>query len=330
MAKSENQKLKLYYLSKIMRELTDEDHYLSMAEILQKLEEYGVPAERKSVYKDMEALEMMGLEIEKVKIGKEHLYHNISRTFEMAELKLLVDAIQSSKFITERKSEELIRKLEGLISKHEAKQLHRQIFLTDRIKTVNEKIYYNVDEIYNAMSQNRQITFQYFQWNVKKEMVLRHDGKRYMISPWGLSWDDENYYLVGYDSEEQKIKHFRVDKMLKIQLTDLKREGNEQLKGLNMATYTKKSFGMFGGVERRVKLLVTNGMAGVIIDRFGKDVNMIPYDEEHFTVNVDVQVSNQFLGWIFSLGNHVKIVAPDDVLQKAKDEISRLIIQYGL
>ena len=252
----------------------------------------------------------------------------ISRTFEVAELKLLVDAIQSSKFITERKTNTLIKKLEKLVSKYDAMKLQRQVYVSGRIKTMNESIYYTIDAIHHAISENKKIQFQYFQWNVKKEMELRHDGAYYQISPWGLSWDDENYYLVGYDSAADKIKHFRVDKMLRIQMTEESREGREHFKKLDMADYSKKSFGMFGGKEQRVKLLVENCMAGVIIDRFGKDLMMIPAGDDKFTVNVDVHVSGQFLGWIISLGEGVKIVGPDEVLEMMQKEIERLSRQY--
>ncbi|MGN0416690.1 helix-turn-helix transcriptional regulator, partial [Anaerostipes faecalis] len=182
-----------------------------------------------------------------------------------------------------------------------------------------------VDAIHNAISENKKIKFQYYQWNVKKEMELRHNGAWYHISPWGLSWDDENYYLVGYDSDAGKIKHYRVDKMLHIQMSEEKREGKEYFKKLDMADYAKKSFGMFGGKEQEVKLRVANNLAGVIIDRFGKDVMMIPEDEDHFTVNVDVHVSKQFLGWIFSLGESVRIVGPSEVVAQMKEEIERLV-----
>ena len=159
-------------------------------------------------------------------------------------------------------------------------------------------------------------------------MELRHDGAYYQISPWGLSWHDDNYYLVGYDSEAGKIKHYRVDKMLHIQMCDEAREGKEHFKKLDMAEYAKKSFGMFGGKECQVKLLVDNALAGVIIDRFGKDVMLVPVDEERFTVNVKVYVSGQFLGWIISLGEGVKVVGPDDVVKMMKEEIKRLTRQY--
>ena len=159
-------------------------------------------------------------------------------------------------------------------------------------------------------------------------MELRHNGAWYHISPWGLSWDDENYYLVGYDSDAGKIKHYRVDKMLHIQMSEEKREGKEYFTKLDMADYAKKSFGMFGGKEQEVKLRVANNLAGVIIDRFGKDVMMIPEDEDHFTVKVDVHVSKQFLGWIFSVGEGVRIVGPSEVVAQMKEEIERLVRQY--
>ena len=208
-------------------------------------------------------------------------------------------------------------------------KLQRQVYVSGRIKTMNESIYYTVDAIHNAISENRKIRFQYFQWNVKKEMELRHNGAWYHISPWGLSWDDENYYLVGYDSDAGQIKHYRVDKMLHIQMSEEKREGREHFKKLDMADYAKKSFGMFGGKEQEVKLLVANNLAGVIIDRFGKDVMMIPKDEEHFIVNVEVHVSKQFLGWIFSLGEGVRILSPNEVVEQMKQEIERLERQYN-
>ena len=328
MPKGKNQKFKLYRLAQIMLENTDEDHYITMPEIKEKLEEYEVTADRKSLYNDLKDLETLGIEVEGEPVGNRYHYHVISRPFELPELKLLVDAIQSSKFRTERKTNALIKKLEKLVSKYDAIKLQRQVYVSGRIKTMNESIYYTVDAIHHAISENKKIRFQYFQWNVKKEMELRHQGSWYHISPWGLSWDDENYYLVGYDSEAGQIKHYRVDKMLHIQTSDEKREGKEHFKKLDMADYAKKSFGMYGGKEQKVKLLVENQLAGVMIDRFGKYVMLIPKDEEHFTVNVDVHVSSQFLGWVFSLGEGVKIIGPDEVVEQMKQEIQRLKRQY--
>lgn len=297
-----NQKYKLYRLAQIMLENTDDEHYITMPEIMEALNKYEITADRKSIYANLRDLEVLGIEVEGEPVGNRYHYHVVSRPFELPELKLLVDVIQSSKFITEKKSNTLIRKLEKFSSKYDAQKLQRQVYVSGRIKSMNESIYYTVDAIHNAISENKKICFQYYQWNVKKEMELRHNGAWYHISPWGLSWDDENYYLVGFDSDVGKIKHYRVDKMLHIQMTEENREGKEYFKKLNMADYSKKSFGMFGGKEQSVKLLVDNRLAGVIIDRFGKDVMMIPADEHHFTVKIDVHISKQFMGWIFSLG----------------------------
>ena len=328
MPKGTNQKFKLYRLAQIMLEKTDDDHYITMPEILSSLEAYGVTADRKSIYNDLRDLEVLGIEVEGEPVGGRYHYRVLNRPFELPELKLLVDAIQSSKFITERKTNALIKKLEQLVSQYEAVKLQRQVYVSGRIKTMNESIYYTVDAIHNAISENKKIRFQYYQWNVKKEMELRPSGAFYHISPWGLSWDDENYYLVGYDSEADTLKHYRVDKMLHIQMSDEKREGQEHFERLDMADYAKKSFGMFGGKEQKVKLLVKNELAGVMIDRFGKDIMMIPKDENYFTVNVDVHVSNQFLGWVFSLGYGVKIISPDEVVEQMKQEVERLQQQY--
>ena len=329
MPKGTNQKFKLYRLAQIMLEKTDEEHYITMPEIMESLAEYNITADRKSIYTDLRDLSVLGIEVEGEPIGNRYHYHVVSRTFELPELKLLVDAIQSSKFITEKKSNTLIKKLEKMVSEYEAQKLQRQVYVSGRIKTMNESIYYTVDAIHNAISENKKIKFQYYQWNVKKEMELRHNGAWYHISPWGLSWDDENYYLVGYDSDAEKIKHYRVDKMLHIRLSSESREGKEFFKKLDMADYAKKSFGMFGGKEQTVKLLVKNNLVGVIIDRFGKNVILFPTDDEHFTVNVNVHVSRQFLGWVFSLGDGIKIVGPDDVVEQMRSEIKRLIEHYS-
>ena len=328
MPKGTNNKFKLYRLAQIMLEKTDDEHYITMPEILSALKEYDITADRKTIYADLKDLEQFGIEIEGEPVGNKYHYHVISRSFELPELKLLVDAIQSSKFITARKTNSLIKKLETLVSKYDAAKLQRQVYVSGRIKTMNESIYYTVDAIHNAISENKKIQFQYYQWNVKKEMELRHGGAYYHISPWGLSWDDENYYMIGYDSEADLIKHFRVDKMLHLQMMDEKREGKEHFKKLDMADYAKKSFGMFGGKEQNVKLKVANYLVGVMIDRFGKDIMMIPADDQHFTMHVDVHVSGQFFGWIMSLGEGVKIIGPDEVVDQMRQEIRRLNGQY--
>ena len=313
---------------KILMERTDENHSITMPEIISALEAYGISAERKSIYSDMESLRTYGLDIVGEAEGKTFYYRVVDRTFELAELKLLVDSVQSAKFITEKKSNELIKKIENLSSKYEAQQLQRQVYTSNRIKTLNESIYYNVDLLHDAINENSQIKFHYFQWNVDKKMELRKDGAYYVVSPWGLSWDDENYYLIAFDATANKIKHYRVDKMLHIELTGEKREGKDNFDKFDMALYAKKMFGMFAGEEENVKIECHNRLAGVIIDRFGKDVTMIKKDIDHFTVNVKVAVSKQFLAWVMALGNDAKIIGPDLVVQQVKDELTRLCELY--
>ncbi len=330
MAKSGNQKLKILYLMKIFLEKTDEMHSITMSAIINELKSYGINAERKSIYDDIEALRTYGIDIVGEQMEKTYFYRVVNRQFELAELKLLVDSVQSSKFITARKSNELIKKIEGLTSEHEARQLQRQVYVSERIKTMNESIYYNVDVIHSAISENVKIKFQYFQWTVQKTMELRHDGDFYQISPWALSWDDDNYYLIGFDDEVGIIKHYRVDKMLKIKLMKEKRKGKEHFKQFDMAVYAKKVFSMFDGEEQTVKIQLENRFAGVIIDRFGKTIHMIKKDENYFTVNINVAVSRQFLSWVISLGEGVEIIEPESVLEQMREEIRELSRRYGI
>ena len=309
-----NQKLKLLYLIKIFTEDTDDQHALTLPQIVEKLDAYGVSAERKTLYQDFELLRDFGFDIIGQQARRNFYYHMGNRRFELPELKLLVDSVQSAKFITDKKSNALIKKLEGMVSKYE------------RIKAMNESIYYNVDKLHEAIGTDRQIRFKYFRWNINKEMELRKDGAWYQVSPWALMWDDENYYLVGYDAEDGKIKHYRVDKMWRISVADRKREGKEQFKAFNMPRYTKSLFGMFGGEEVKVTLEAENGMVGILLDRFGKDIPVKPVDADHFRTSVVVAVSSQFLGWIMALGDGVKIIGPDKVVTRMKEEI-RLISQ---
>lgn len=329
MARGTNQKLKMYRLAQILIEKTDDEHYITMPEIISELEKYDITAERKSIYNDIRELEEIGIVVEGEQRGRQFHYHVVSRQFELAELKLLVDAIQASKFITVKKSNELIKKIETFCSEYEAKQLQRQVYVQNRIKTMNESIYYSIDAIHNAIAGNRKISFQYFSWNVKKEMELRHDGQFYCISPWALSWDDENYYLVGFDSKADKIKHYRVDKMLKISVVDEMREGKEHFKQFNAADYARMNFAMFGGKEESVTVRLHNDMCGVFIDRFGKDITFIPVDDQHCTVHLKVALSTHFLGWIFALGDNVQIIGPGSVLEYVRNEIDSIYKRYN-
>lgn len=329
MPKGANQKLKLYYLAKIMVKMTDDEHFLTMPQIKERLEECGITADRKSLYDDMEALRTLGIDVILEQVGRNYYYHVGSKHFEIAELKLLVDAIQSSKFITEKKSNELIKKLTGLVSEYEAMQLKRQVEVQGRIKTMNESIYYIVDEIHTAISTNRRIQFEYLKWNLNKELVPRKEGL-YEVSPWALTWDDENYYLIAFDAEADKIKHYRVDKMRNIRIMDDRRLGKEHFKAFDMASYSKMNFGMFGGTETKVKLKFKNDLVGVLIDRFGKDISIRKSDEEGWSeTSVDVAISDQFFGWLFALSDGVIIASPEDVKDRYRQELLKITERYS-
>lgn len=329
MPKGSNQKLKLYYLARIMLEKTDDEHMITMPEIQRALEAYDVTADRKSLYDDLEALRTLGIDVIGEKTGRSYGYHVGGKYFEIAELKLLVDAIQSSKFITEKKSNELIKKLTQMASDYEAAQLKRQAVVQGRVKTMNESIYYFVDDVHRAIAENRQISFDYMKWTADKRMVSRRD-EPYVVSPWALTWDDENYYLIAYDKDADSIKHFRVDKLASIKVLDARRDGKEKFKEFDLAKYSKMSFGMFGGKNTKVKIGFTDDMAGVFIDRFGKDITIRPSGKKGWSeASVDVAVSYQFFGWIFALGADVKLLGPEDVVKEYRNELAKMMKLYG-
>ena len=334
MPKSPNQKMKPLLLQRILLERTDEDHGLTVPELIALLEEEGVAAERKSVYSDLQTLADFGLDIVKRKESGKVVYYVGARTFELPELKLLVDAVQSSRFITHKKSNQLIQKVEGFASRYQAQQLQRQVFVANRVKTMNESIYINVDKIYEAIAANRCITYRYLDWAFRDgaaggyEKQFRRQGKTYRVSPWSLCWADERYYMIGFDSEAGLINHYRVDKMLGIALTDEPRDGQEHFEHFDMAVYTRQVFGMFGGNEQTVTLRFENRLLGVVLDRFGEDVPIRREDADTFQVRVRVAVSPQFLSWVFSFGGGARIVSPAAVADTMREQLASVMKQY--
>ena len=324
MARSSLQKLKILYVMECLLKNSDENHPVSVAELISYLESRDISAERKSIYDDIEALTGYGLDIIKTGSGRSSGYYIGEREFELPELKLLVDSVQSSKFITQKKTLELIKKIENLASRHDAHTLSRQVYVKNRIKTMNESIYYNVDEIHRGIAENKKIRFHYFEYSVQKERRFRRNGAWYVISPYSLGWDDENYYLVGFDSEAGRIKHFRVDKMADIGVTDEDRDGQESYAALDMAVYARKTFGMFTGEETTVHLRFEKDMVGPVLDRLGRDVMLIPDGEEHFTVRTDVVVSPQFFAWIFGFAGKAQILGPESVVNAMKEQLQRV------
>ena len=328
MARSSFQKLKLLHVRNYLLQNSDEEHPVTVHQMIQYLASNGIAAERKSIYDDIEALRTFGMDIEECKRGRVFGYYVASRTFELPELKLLVDSVQSSKFITHKKTASLIKKIETLASVHSAQLLHRQVFVKNRIKTMNESIYYNVDEIHTGIARDRRIRFRYFDYTVSKERRFRREGGYYVVSPFALTWDDENYYLVAYDSEAGIIKHFRVDKMLDIGILDEARDGQESFAALDMAEYAKKVFGMFSGREERVRMRFDNQLVGAVLDRLGREAMLIPDGESCFTVTAQVEVSPQFFAWISGFGSLARIVGPDHVVQAMRAHAAEVLAMY--
>lgn len=327
MAKSSNQKLKILYLMKMLLEKTDEENTMTIIDMIAELERYGITAERKSIYDDIEALRHYGIDIATRK-SKTTDYFVASRVFELPELKLLVDAVQCSKFITHKKSNELIKKIESLASSRQAMSLHRQVYVTNRVKAINENIYYNVDRLHVAIAENKQVSFKYFDYDIKKEKKYRKNGDLYFVSPYALSWDDENYYLITFSGKYNDFTHYRVDRMTNIEIVDQPRVMLPDNEHFNIADYSKKVFNMFGGEEETVKLKFDNSLVNAVIDRFGKDVMLDKVDENSFSVRINVAISSTFFAWLTQFGNKVKILSPESVIEKYQNSIQEILEQY--
>jgi len=318
MPKSQGQKLRMLYLQKILIEQTDEHHTMTVTQMIEELGRCGITAERKTIYDDLELLRTFGIDLVCNK-SKTCDYYVASRLFELPELKLLADAVACSKFITEKKSNLLIKKIDSLASRYDAGQIARQVVVQNRVKTINEQIYYNVDTIHNAITQKKQISFDYFDLDINKKKQYR-EGRR-LVSPYSLSWDDENYYLIGFYEKYNKIVHLRVDKMENILITAEKNLPQPQ--HFQLADYSKKIFSMFGGEEQEVTLQFENNLVGVVFDKFGKDTHVHKTDDTHFSVCVKIAVSSSFYGWLFQFGRKAQIIAPplvkEEFIQMAAD-----------
>ena len=327
MALTNNHKMALLIMLKELLQKTDEDHTLNAAELIRILEKYGYNADRRTIYSNVEILSDFGIDVQK-KADAPGCFI-ASREFELPELKLLVDAVQASKFITEKKSEELIGKLMKLTNEQKASELNRSVYIRNRMKSGNEKVYYNVDDLHNAMNLDRQIAFQYGEWNTAKRLVAKRGGKIYRVSPWSLTWNDENYYLIAYDEIDSRIKHFRVDKMIRIELKEERRSGREQFRDFDLAAFAKKTFGMYGGADADVTLRCEKQLAGVLIDRFGKDIMIVPDGKNHIRTHMPVSVSPQFFGWVTGLGNGIEIVSPEHVRQEYREFLQDVLKVYS-
>ena len=322
-----NQKIKILYLMRIFLEQTDEEHPMSVKELIAYLNSLGISAERKTVYDDIETLRNFGMDILN---RREHPagFYLASREFELPELRLLVDAVQSSRCITNGKSRQLIRKLESLASVYESRQLRRQGFAENRIRTINENVYYSIDMIQRALTEDRQISFQYCEWTVEKKLRPENEGERYSVSPWGLVWQNEEYYLITYDEKCGRVKQYLVDKLQQIRIEKEVRRGREFFENYDIGELTSRTFGMFGGREVTICLEAHNRLFGVVLDRFGRDIMIHRKDPEHFKTLVRVNISDQFFGWIDSLGPDAVIASPDEVRDKYREFLEKSLSNY--
>jgi len=327
MAKSANQKLKLLYLARYLLQQSDENHPVTLAQITEHLNKQGISAERKSLYSDIEALRDFGLDVIQVR-SKTTGYYVGSREFETAELKLLCDSVQSSKFITHSKTLTLIRKLEGLASVYDAQMLQHEIHICNRVKTTNNTVYYSIDTLHTAIAGNRQIAFRYFEYTSSKQRRLRRNGSEYVMSPYSLIWDDENYYMLAWDEEIAEFRHFRIDKMSDIRLLETGRSGIEEFKKLDMSAYSKMTFGMFAGKAQNVRMRFSNHLAGVVFDRFGMDIIVAPDGEGRFTFTCELVPSPLFYGWIAAFGKDAEILSPLSVREEMKNRITEIAGMY--
>jgi predicted DNA-binding transcriptional regulator YafY len=326
MSMSPNQRAKLLYLMKILLDKTDEQHPMTTAEIITELDKYDIKAERKSIYTDFEILQQFGLNIETQR-SKTISYFIAHRQFELPELKLLVDAVQSSRFITEKKSEELIAKLSSLTSAPQAKQLQRQVYVAGRAKTMNETVYYSIDQIHAAINEGKKIAFRYFDYNANKKPVYRKDGENYITTPVTLCWSDDSYYMVAYSAKHDGLAHYRVDRMSDVSVLHEDADSFNRKK-FNIADHIKRVFGMYSGELIRATLSFDNSLVNVVLDHFGKDVKLTAKSDGCFEISADVSVSPVLLAWMFQFGERAEIKEPESLIAAMRELIQANARKY--
>ena len=317
-----NAKLRPLYLAKILYERTDEDHYLTTMQLAQILEEkYGIPAHRQTIKTDIELLQQFGMDIQEVK-STQNRYNFISRQFEIAELKLLIDAVQSSKFISKERSEQMVSKIVTLAGQHKAEELKRNASVEGRVKSENRQDLLIVDAINEAINARKKIAFQYFAYNIRKQKKLRHDGERYIFSPYRLIWNGDYYYVVGYSEKHKGIGNFRVDRIVRCPII-LDDDAVQPPKDFDLNIYLNSMFRMYNGDRKQIELVCENNLMDAIIDKFGKDVKVLANDMKSFRAIVTTATGPVFYSWVFGFGGHVAIRAPEDV----KEEYAHLVLE---
>lgn len=327
MPKSPNQKLKLLYILRILWECTDENHGIGMEEIIRRLSAYDIEAERKSIYDDFDMLERFGFDVVMTKNGQKTVYSLVGRDISVGEMKLLVDAVQSSRFLTRKRSDELTEKLTHMLSSYERASLKRQVQVTGRVKMMNEGVLISIDSIHSAISQNRCISFEYLEWNDQRRLVLRKGGNKVHISPWAMVWDNEFYYLLAYDPQRAALRHYRVDKIRHVEIEELPREGRECFEDAEIETYVEQRFSMFAGDKEAITVICEKQFLGPFIDRFGSDLS-IRRDGERYRLHFHVAVTDVFFGWLAGLGSSVEIAEPAYVRDRMASFAAKLLAKH--
>ena len=320
MPKQEGQKSKLLALLRIFETQTDENHLLNVPQLVRLLEQQGILCERKSVYSDIDALNALGYEIW-LRRGRGGGYYMASRMFDLAELKLLVDAVQASRVVSSATSRRLIRKLEKLCSNYEGSQLQRQVYVDGRPKTDSKSLLYSVDALHEAINAGKMVEFHY-------KKVGRPEKRA--ISPWQMAWENGCYYLIAYQDEKEPvgIRHYRVDKMSGVRVLDEPRRGKAEFADFDLPAYLKKHFSMYGGPEARVTLRCAAGLEDAMRERFGASPLFLPEENGHFHFDVPICVSEPFYGWVAGFGGKVEITAPEQVRAGMKRLAERLAKEH--
>lgn len=319
------------YLQELFSEKTDKYNYIKMTDIKHFLADKGIYANRHTIYSAIHLLEYIGYDIEGRPTQGNYEYHLVSRTFDNNELKFLIDSVAASKFLTTRKSRELINKIKTLGCTKSANKLNRDILVSDRIKSMNDKVLKNLDIIYESLNNNCQISFDYMRWNPQRKLVSTNLNEPHIISPYAVCLNDNNYYLVSYNSKYEELRHYRIDKMRSIKILPIEREGMQLFRDFNLAEYSRKTFNMYGGREENISLRCKDSLVGVFIDRFGDSVSIRPdYENTGYSIcKFDVNVSPQFYSWIFALGTDVTILQPQSAIDEFREMTKTVLENYN-
>ncbi|MDD4493401.1 MAG: WYL domain-containing protein [Eubacteriales bacterium] len=322
----ENKNRILYVFDYIWKN-TDSEHYVTVADIIAHLESIGISANRKTVAADITQLTEYGFQIE-VERSIQNRYRFEQRRFELSELKMLVDAVQASRFISATKSKKLIEKLASLASVHQSGELKRNLYVDKRMKMTREGVQYSIDTIYRAINQKKKIQFQYYYYTPSRKRELKHDGKFYTFSPYDMYWNDDSYYVIGYNEDRSAIYKFRVDRMCEPAIIEEKI--TPRPKGYNISKFSKQVFAMFDGKEYTVELECENELMNTIVDRFGENAKTKISDDKHFIVTVDISASPTFYGWLFIFAGRIRVLSPVEVIDEYKNLAEKVVLSARL